>query len=205
MCIHKSCFPPKRAHLYGVLAGNHALRVSIRDCTALCHAQHTGGPPPTIQTATRPKRPGAAGKKIIIGGNTTWVHARAVLLQWPAWLSGCGGASNVVNTATAGPCGVAARGARAADAMAPHERMPPLGMLVTIATEHDATTITFGWWRTAGIHHNADTHTHTHRRAYRAHNWPPTATQPPIATNMTWYVTVNPVTSLGGAVTSIGW
>ena len=135
------------------------------------------------------------------GGNTTWVHARAVLLQWPAWLSGCGGASNVVNTATAGPCGVAARGARAADAMAPHERMPPLGMLVTIATEHGATTITFGWWRTAGIHHNADTHTHTHRRAYRAHNGPPTATQPPMATNMTWYVTVNPVTSFGGAVT----
>ena len=95
------------------------------------------------------------------------------------WLSGCGGASNVVSMATAGPCGMAARGARAADAMAPHERKPPLGMLVTIATEHGATTITFGWWRTAGIHHNADTHTHTHRRACRAHNWPPTATQPP--------------------------
>ena len=108
----------------------------------------------------------------------------------------------MVNMATAGPCGVAARGARAADAMAPHERMPPLGMLVTMATEHGVTTSTFGWWRTAGIHHNADTHTHTHRRACRAHDWPPTATQPPTATNVTWYVTVNPVMPLGGAVTS---
>ena len=32
-------------------------------------------------------------------------------------------------------------------------------------------------------------------------NWPPTATQPPIATNMAWYVTVNPVASLGGTMT----
>ena len=61
----------------------------------------------------------------------------------------------MVNIATAGPCGVAARGAWAADAMAPHELMPPLSTLVTIATEHDATTSTVGWWRTTGIHHNA--------------------------------------------------
>ena len=134
------------------------------------------------------------------------LHVRAVLLQWPAWLSGCG-ASNVVNVATAGPCGVAARGARAADAMAPHELMPPLSALVTMATEHDATTSTVGWWRTTGIHHNADTHTraHAHRRACRARNWPPTATQPQMATIMAWYVTVNPVTSLGGTVTSRAW
>lgn len=106
---------------------------------------------------------------------TTW-HARAVLLQWLVRPSGCV-VQRTWNIATAGPCGVAARGAQAADAMAPHEHMPSqctlctletLCTLVTIATECGVTTSTFRWWRTAGIHHNADTHTHTHthRRVY---------------------------------------
>ena len=59
---------------------------------------------------------------------TCSVVAVAGVVQWLC------GASNVVTIATAGPCGVAARGAQAAGVMAPHELMPSLGMLVTIIT-----------------------------------------------------------------------
>ena len=48
---------------------------------------------------------------------TCSVVAAAGVAQWLC------GASNVVNIATAGPCGVAARGAQAADAMAPHKHV----------------------------------------------------------------------------------
>ena len=77
--------------------------------------------------------------------------ARAVSVVAVAGVSGVAqwlcGASKVVKLATDGPCGVAARGAQAADVMARHETHAHAVSvkLVPIATEHDATTSILRW------------------------------------------------------------
>ena len=75
-------------------------------------------------------------------GHTTCPHARAVANTD----QGLCGASKVVKTATAGPCGVAARNVQSPapwQPTAPYKHMAPPCTLATIATACDVTSITF--------------------------------------------------------------